>query len=72
MIDIDFAQEFANHWVTAWNQHNLPGILSHYTEDFEMTTPMIQKVMGIESGTLQGKEQVGQYWNCPTCSFPCK
>lgn len=48
------AKQFAERWISAWNKHNLKEILSHYTDDFEMTTPMIQQLHGIESGTLQG------------------
>lgn len=38
----DEAKQFAEHWISAWNKHDLEEILSHYTDDFDMTTPMIQ------------------------------
>lgn len=47
----DEARQFAEHWVNAWNKHDLEEVLSHYTDDFEMTTPMIQKVLGIAADT---------------------
>ena len=55
----DEAKQFAEHWVDAWNKHDLEEILSHYTGDFEMTTPMIQRLLGIATGTLRGKKAVG-------------
>jgi hypothetical protein len=37
-------------------------ILSHYTDDFEMSSPVIIKVVGEPTGMLKGKEAVGSYW----------
>lgn len=47
---------------SAWNSHNLDEILSHYTDDIEITTPMIKMALGSGDGTLKGKEAVGAYW----------
>lgn len=62
MIDKTFAENFAQDWVEAWNQHNLERILAHYSEDFEISSPMIIKVMAEPAGTLKGKESVRAYW----------
>jgi hypothetical protein len=62
MLDKTFADHFAADWVDAWNSHDLDRILSHYTDDFEMTSPVIIKVAGEPSGTLKGKENVAAYW----------
>lgn len=56
------ANKFAELWVSAWNSHNLDEILSHYTDDIEITTPMIKMALGSGDGTLKGKEAVGEYW----------
>jgi ketosteroid isomerase-like protein len=56
------AKEFAREWITSWNSHDLEDILSHYSDDIEITTPMIKLAAGIESGSLKGKEQVADYW----------
>lgn len=55
-------QRFVADWIEAWNSHDLDKILSHYSEDFEITTPMIKVVMGVETGTLRGKESIRRYW----------
>lgn len=55
-------QEFAEKWINSWNSHNLDDILSHYSDDVEITTPMIKLALGIEKGTLKGKKAVGDYW----------
>lgn len=62
MIDKMFAEHFATDWIASWNAHDLDRILSHYTDDFEMSSPVIIKVAGEPSGTLKGKEAVGSYW----------
>jgi ketosteroid isomerase-like protein len=56
------AKEFAHKWITSWNSHDLENILTHYSEDIEITTPMIRLAVGIESGSLKGKDQVADYW----------
>lgn len=69
-MTIDEARRFAEHWVAAWNKHDVAEILAHYTDDFEMTTPMIQRMLGIESGTLKGKKAVGDYWRAALRKVP--
>ncbi len=61
-MDKKFADEFATDWVESWNAHNLPRILSHYADDFEMSSPVISKIADEPSGTLKGKEKIGNYW----------
>ncbi len=56
------ANTFAHAWIESWNSHNLEDILSHYSEDIEITTPMIKLAAGIDSGTLKGKKAVAEYW----------
>jgi len=62
MLTIDFANHFAADWIAAWNAHDLPRILSHYADDFEMSSPYIAQLLGEPSGTLKGKAAVGNYW----------
>jgi hypothetical protein len=62
MIEEKFAMDFAHDWIGAWNSHDLAKVLSHYSDDFEMTSPMIAKVTGNSSGVLKGKDAVGDYW----------
>lgn len=62
MITRDFARHFAAEWIAAWNSHDLQRVLSHYTDDFEMSTPFIVSLMNEPTGTLKGKDKVGAYW----------
>ena len=62
MIDKTFADQFAADWIDSWNSHDLDRVLSHYTDDFEMSSPVIINVAGEPSGKLKGKQKVGAYW----------
>jgi ketosteroid isomerase-like protein len=62
MITKEFAHHFAEEWVASWNAHDLDRVLSHYTDDFEMTSPYIIAIANEPSGALRGKDKVGEYW----------
>ena len=62
MIDKEFAEHFAADWIKSWNNHDLGQVLSHYADDFEMSSPVIIQIAGEPSGMLKGKEAVGAYW----------
>ena len=58
----EFAERFAAKWIEAWNAHDLQRILSHYSVDFRMASPVIRHIAGEPSGRLEGREAVGNYW----------
>jgi ketosteroid isomerase-like protein len=62
MISIDQAQKFGQEWVEAWNSRDLERIMSHYADDFQMTSPFIAAMMHEPTGRLNGKEKVRAYW----------
>lgn len=64
------AKQFADEWISAWNSHDLELILNHYSDDIEVTTPMIKMAAGIESGTLKGKDAVADYWRKALSKIP--
>ena len=70
MIDKTFAEQFANEWIDAWNNHDLNRVLAHYTDDFEMSSPVIVQIAGEPSGTLKGKDVVGWYWSKALAFIP--
>ena len=69
-MDTKFATDFAAEWIAAWNAHDLTRVLSHYTEDFEMTSPKIVQIAGEPSGRLVGKTAVGAYWSKALARVP--
>ena len=62
MISRESAQNFAKEWIEAWNSHDLNRVLSHYADDFTMSSPYIAQIAGVASGTLTGKDAVRTYW----------
>ena len=58
----EFAQNFSREWVEAWNSHDLNKIMAHYADNFEMSSPIIQKIMNEPTGTIKGKKEVRAYW----------
>lgn len=66
----EFADHFASEWLQAWNAHDLDRILAHYSDDFEMVSPVIVQVTGNQEGRLQGKHAVGAYWAKALTLFP--
>jgi hypothetical protein len=43
MITRGWALNFARERVEAWNAHDLDRVLSHYKDEFEMSSPFIAK-----------------------------
>ncbi|MBI3605353.1 MAG: nuclear transport factor 2 family protein [Nitrospirae bacterium] len=70
MVDKRFALDFAEDWVASWNSHDLNRILSHYDDNFEMSSPKIITIAGEPSGALKGKKKVGAYWAKALQLFP--
>ncbi len=70
LIDKQFADDFADHWIDAWNSHDIEKILSHYTDDFEMSSPMIVSTVNEPSGILKGKDAVRSYWSKALTKLP--
>jgi hypothetical protein len=66
MISLQLADE----WLNAWNPHDLTLILSHYEEDFEMSSPMIISAMGEPSDTLKDKANTAEYWKKAEVKYP--
>lgn len=64
------AQKFAKEWIESWNSHDLELIMSHYTEDVEISTPMLKLTTGIENDSLKGKQAVASYWKKALEKFP--
>ena len=62
MLTLEFAQAFADDLIASWNAHDLPRILAHYTDDFEMASPKIATIADEPSGLLRGKAAVAAYW----------
>ena len=64
------AQEFALEWIAAWNSHDLDRILGLYAEDVEVTSPLVETVLGPGCVTVRGKEGLRAYWGAALDRYP--
>jgi len=62
VVNRKFAERFAQEWIEAWNSHDLDRIFSHYSDDFEFSSPRVVDLMGEPTGTLIGKSAIRPYW----------
>lgn len=70
IITKEFAKAFAIEWVEAWNAQDLNRILSHYTNDITVHSPLAAKRFPDSNGVLHGKEAIRSYWRIGLTSQP--
>lgn len=70
MIDEDWARAFARDWIEAWNSHDMERILSHYSDDFQMSSPLVVERTNRSDGILRGKESIRAYWEPSLTGHP--
>lgn len=64
------AWELANHWVAAWNAHNLDLILTHYEDAVELTSPVAAQLLGTPQGKVVGKANLKAYFQKGLAAYP--
>jgi len=62
MISKEKAQELSLDWIDSWNSHDIDRILSHYSNEIVFTSPFVVKLLGDNSGTIQGKAGLKSYF----------
>ncbi|MEX0999255.1 MAG: nuclear transport factor 2 family protein [Thermodesulfobacteriota bacterium] len=62
MVSKEQAQELAQDWIDAWNSRDIYRILSHYSDEVVFTSPFVVKLLGDNSGTIQGKADLKPYF----------
>jgi ketosteroid isomerase-like protein len=66
----DEAWKLANHWVAAWNAHDLELILTHYEEDVELTSPVAAQLLGTPDGKVAGHAKLRAYFQRGLAAYP--
>ena len=66
----DEAWELANHWVAAWNSHDLDAIMTHYEDEIELTSPVAARLLGTSDGKVIGKASLRTYFQRGLEAFP--
>jgi predicted ester cyclase len=66
----DEGRLLAEHWVAAWNAHDLEAIMSHYDEAVELISPVAEQLLGIPHGKVTGKSAVREYFRRGLAAYP--
>ena len=61
---------FAAEWVAAWNSHDLERILSHYSENVELSSPLVSRILGSGQTTIRGKAALREYFRHGLDAYP--
>jgi len=69
-VSVAEAWKFADHWLSAWNAHDLDAILSHYDDDVELTSPAAARLLGLADGKIIGKSNLRAYFGRGLEAFP--
>jgi predicted ester cyclase len=66
----DEAWSLANHWVAAWNSHDLDLIMMHYEDAVELTSPVAAQLLGTSDGKVVGKASLRAYFQRGLEAYP--
>jgi predicted ester cyclase len=64
------AWSLANHWVAAWNAHDLDLIMSHYEDGIELVSPVAASLLGMPDGKVAGKSNLRAYFQRGLEAYP--
>lgn len=62
------AREFAHHWMNAWNSHNLDAVMSHYSQDVVLTSPVAANLL--KDPEVKGKAALRAYFKRGLEAYP--
>ena len=66
----DEARNLADHWIMAWNAHDLDSILSHYDDAIELTSPVAAKLLAKPDGKVIGMPSLKAYFQRGLQAYP--
>ena len=66
----DEAWSLANHWVAAWNAHDLDLIMTHYEDAIELISPVAARLLGTPDGRVAGKANLRAYFQRGLEAYP--
>lgn len=66
----DEARNLADHWVAAWNAHDLDLIMTHYDNAVELTSPVAAQLLGTPDGKVIGKATLRAYFQRGLEAYP--
>jgi len=70
VVTRDEAWKLAEHWIAAWNAHDLDLILAHYEDAIELTSPVAAQLLGTADGKVIGKANLKAYFRRGLEAYP--
>ena len=66
----DEAWKLAEHWIAAWNAHDLELIMTHYEDAIVLTSPVAAQLLGMPAGKVNGKANLRAYFQRGLEAYP--
>ena len=60
VIELAWAERFAQAWCADWNSHDLDRIVAHFTDDVQWASPVAARMTG--SARLDGRDALRSYF----------
>ena len=70
IVTRDDAWKLAEHWIAAWNAHDLEQIMAHYEEAIELTSPVAAQLLGTSDGKVVGIGNLRAYFQRGLEAYP--
>jgi predicted ester cyclase len=69
-VTAEEAKHLADHWIAAWNAHNIDAIMSHYDDAVELISPTAARLLSAPDGKVTGKAALRAYFTKGLEAFP--
>jgi hypothetical protein len=70
MLTKEEARRFAEHWIAAWNAHDLDRIMSHYDAEVELISPVAAQLLNDPQGRVVGNADLRAYFQKGLAAYP--
>src|SRR5215211_8860494 len=70
MLTKEDDHQFAEHWLTAWNGHDLDQIMDHYDDQVELSSPVAVQLLNDPEGRVIGKANLRAYFEKGLAAYP--
>jgi len=70
MLTKEEAYDFAEHWLSAWNAHDLDQIMEHYEDQVELSSPVVAQLLNDPEGGVVGKADLRAYFQKGLTAYP--
>jgi ketosteroid isomerase-like protein len=70
IVTRDEIRLLAEHWLAAWNAHDLEAIMSHYDDQVELVSPVAEQLLGIPNAKVTGKAALREYFRRGLEAYP--